>query len=145
MSDIVRHAMKVPNSKALLAAVREIIGELIRRSAYPVKKDAGALMLAVDEAMANIMEHAYGEGRGEIDLELSADGESFSAVLRDQGPPFDPGSVRAPDLKAHVKSGRRHGLGLFLIRSIMDEVNYTYSERGGNELRLVRFAQRKRG
>ncbi len=144
MSDPLKHIMRVPNSTVHLAAVREIVVELVERSRYPVKMDASVITLAVDEAMANIMEHAYQDdldGSMEIELELTADGERFVVILRDQGKPFDPGSVEAPDLKQHVHEGRKHGLGLYLMRSVMDEVSYTFVEGGGNELRMVRFAR----
>jgi serine/threonine-protein kinase RsbW len=147
MSEAVRHSMKIPNSTAHLAAVREVVGDLVRRSAYPVKKDAGALTLAVDEAVTNVMEHAYeGQPAGgcEIEVDLSADDRCFAVTLRDRGRPFDPGAVHLPEMRAHVQAGRKHGLGLFLIRTIMDEINYTFGKDGWNELRMVRFAERKR-
>ena len=48
----------------------------------------------------------------------------------------------APNLKDHVREGRKHGLGIFLIRQIMDEVSYSTSDDGMNELRMVKFAKR---
>jgi len=144
MGERIRHVMRVPNSTVHLAAVREIVGEMVCRSSYPTKKDVSIITLAVDEAVANIMEHAYRddvEGKMEIELEISADGEQFVVVLRDRGTPFDPASVAAPDIKEHVSEGRKHGLGLALMRSVMDEVSYTFVEGGANELRMVRFAR----
>ena len=148
MGDRIKHIMRVPNNTAHLAAVREIVRELVVSSSYPVKKDAGIITLAVDEAVANIMEHAYCEvpdGEKEIELELQVDGERITVILRDQGRTFLPDQVEMPDLKQHVRAGRKHGLGMYLMRSIMDEVSYTFVEGGPNELRMVRFAHRAVG
>ncbi len=148
MANSIRHTLTIPNNTAHLAAVRELVSELILRSAYPAKRDASAITLAVDEAIANIIEHAYRHGedeRMEIQIELCVDKECFSITLRDQGEPFEPDDVEKPDMELHVREGRKHGLGLFLIRSIMDTVDYTFVKDGWNEMRMVRFAQRKPG
>ena len=144
MTERIRHALSIPNSTAHLAAVRDIVHELVHRSAYPVKKDASVIVLAVDEAVANIMEHAYSgspEGARPIDIELEVDDRHFGVTLRDRGHAFDPSGVQVPDLKAHVAQGRKSGLGLFLMRSIMDEISYTTKGDGANELHMTRLVK----
>jgi hypothetical protein len=85
---------------------------------------------------ANIAGHAY-EGRTDgwvsVSLAFDAVSRSFSIELLDTGTPFDPSSVAAPDLEA-LQEG---GYGLFLARSLIDDVIYT-TKPDGNRWRLVK-------
>lgn len=133
----------IPNDTKYLSVVRETISETIRASEFP-HADISRIILAVDEAVANIMEHAYErdtEGRGEIELRLHADRERFEVTVRDSGQAFNPDQVVAPDMDEHVRLGRKNGLGIFLMRKIMDQVNYRFEENGRNELRMIKFAR----
>lgn len=81
--------------------------------------------LAIEEAVVNVMRYAYPEGcRGDILLEVTADDERLSFVLRDSGIAFDP--TRAPeiDVASHVGKYSVGGLGIHLIRHYMDEISY---------------------
>ena len=140
MTGQARREFKIPNETSHLATVREAVREVVAESSFP-KGELNRLMLAVDESVTNIMEHAYEndlEGEMFIGITLSATGSEFVARIRDWGSPFDPTQIPAPNLSEHVKNGRRHGLGIFLVRRIMDEVTYTSSPDGCNELRLAK-------
>ena len=94
------------------------------------------LRLAVDEAVTNILTHAYG-GPGDIELDVATSGPDLVVRIRDHAPPFDPG-LSHPDNPQD--SGNHHtpgGFGLFLIQSAMDEVTYQ-SLDDGNELTLIK-------
>ncbi len=140
MTGPVCREFKIPNETSHLATVREAVREVVAESSFP-KDELNRLMLAVDESVTNVMEHAYEhdlEGEMSIEITLSATGSEFVARIRDWGSSFDPTQVPAPNLSEHVKDGRRHGLGIFLVRRIMDEVTYTSSPDGCNELRLAK-------
>lgn len=82
------------------------------------------IQLAVHEACTNIVRHAYenkGEGRILITLTLSFDPPQLTIELQDTGKPFDAESYAPPDLD-DVPIG---GMGIFLIRNLMDDVTYT--------------------
>jgi anti-sigma regulatory factor (Ser/Thr protein kinase) len=134
--------LKIANETRYLASVRDAVRDVVARAGFP-QELLNKLTLAVDESVTNVMEHAYeddleGELFIEIVLEVSAD--RFSATIRDWGKVFDPTKVPAPDLKAHVNEGRRHGLGIFLMKQIMDEVTYTSFPDGRNDLCMVRHS-----
>ena len=145
MARIIHRELVIPNDTRYLAQVREAVKEVVGKSDFP-KDEMNRITLAVDEAVTNIMEHAYEnnlEGELEIELVLQADNTRFEVIIRDSGKSFDPGKIPMPDLEEHIRSGRRKGLGLFLIRRIMDEVHYNYKEGVRNELRMVKYAREK--
>jgi anti-sigma regulatory factor (Ser/Thr protein kinase) len=94
--------------------------------------------------VTNIIEHGYNKGeKGTIELEAVWDGPKFQVVIRDSARVFNPQSIPAPDMAEHVKAGRKKGLGLFLMRQIMDEVRYRYKDGVQNELTLVKYVREK--
>ena len=72
-----------------------------------------------------------------IEVEVAED--QFKIVIRDTGRVFNPESIPDPDMKAHVQKGHKKGLGIFLMRQIMDEVRYKFKDGIKNELTLVKF------
>ncbi len=98
------------------------------------------IVLALDEAVANVVEHAY-EGselpdeERTIELEITGDGCSMRFCLRDHGIPFDPRTAVEVDLEKHLASGSQDGLGVHLIRRLMDRIRWRRLP-DGNELIL---------
>ena len=104
--------------------------------------DAHGLMLAIDEAVTNVIRHGYG-GRPDqpIAIALNAvtakDGRRGIAVeIRDRGRQVDPRTIQGRDLD-DVRPG---GLGVHIIQSVMDEVTYSCPPDGGMLLRMVKYA-----
>jgi serine/threonine-protein kinase RsbW len=141
MGETVGRTLKIANETRYLASVREAVRDVVVRADFPADL-LNRLTLAVDESVTNVMEHAYEddlEGELFIEVVLEAGRERFCTVIRDWGKRFDPTIVPPPDLRAHVDEGRRHGLGIFLMKQIMDEVTYESFPDGRNELRLVKY------
>jgi len=84
-----------------------------------------AIQLAADEAASNIIEHAYA-GRSDAHFEMSCEYEKNRLVITfyDQGRPFDVSKVKKPDLTADLSERKIGGLGIYLMRKLMDEVHY---------------------
>lgn len=122
-----------------LDTVREFVGEAARESGMD-DSEVYAVQLAVDEACSNIIEHAYGgQNRGEIECACEVSEEAFTIVLRDHGQPFDPASIAAPNLDLGLNERQVGGLGLFLMRHLMDEVHFEAQGEAGNVLTLVKY------
>jgi serine/threonine-protein kinase RsbW len=119
------------------------IADLAGRAAEAAGMDSQtiyAVQLAVDEACSNIIEHAYGgEDVGEIECTFEVDSGGLRLVLHDHGRPFNPASIPEPDLVSQLESRKVGGLGLYLIRKIMDEVKFEF-DGSGNTLTLVKHA-----
>lgn len=84
------------------------------------------VILAVDEACTNIIKHAYKSyPDGEILIKVIYDNKKFTVIIVDYGNSFDPNVVPDPDLKKYYNERRIGGLGMYLMKSLMDEVEYT--------------------
>lgn len=94
------------------------------------------LELAVEEAVVNICLYAYEVPPGEVLIRVEPREESFAVELVDEGVPFDPLAVGEPDLRTPVGERQVGGLGIFLVRRVMDEVSYR-RDGSRNVLRLV--------
>lgn len=82
------------------------------------------LELAVEEAVMNICSYAYETPPGTVTVRVSSENERFMVQLIDEGVPFDPLALEEPDIKAELEDRKIGGLGVLLIRRVMDEVHY---------------------
>jgi anti-sigma regulatory factor (Ser/Thr protein kinase) len=93
--------------------------------------------LAVEEALANICLYAYPHNSGEVEVRCTQDGtRDFSIEIIDAGIPFDMLARPAPDFSMDVAQRQVGGLGIPLIRALMDNATY-HREGGRNILRLT--------
>jgi serine/threonine-protein kinase RsbW len=93
--------------------------------------------LAVEEVITNVIAHGYKKSRGDIDISFRITGSSTEIEIADNAPPFNPLSLPEPDLTGDVSDRKIGGLGVFLIRQVMDDVHYRH-ENGKNILTLVK-------
>lgn len=101
-----------------------------------------AVQLAVDEACSNIIQHAYGgEGRGDIKCTCQIDETGLTVILHDEGQPFDPNSIPAPDRSPDLEACTGGGLGLFFMRQLMDEVRFDFDQQTGNVLTMTKYRE----
>lgn len=101
------------------------------------------LRLALDEILANVIRHGYGVGgNGTITVALELPGDRVRIEVSDAAPPFNPLDLPPPDLEAHPSERPAGGLGVFLVRRLMDSVRYDY-ENGRNRLFLERDLKRR--
>ena len=86
---------------------------------------AMSLNLAIEEAVTNVIMYAYPEGtEGKIDLQASTEGRCLQFILSDSGKSFDPTAVPDADISASLQERHIGGLGIHLVRNIMDSVSY---------------------
>jgi serine/threonine-protein kinase RsbW len=143
MSGTLKDRLSVSNDTRHLLAVRDFISRMARHGGLP-PEEVHKIVLAIDEAVTNIIEHGYNKDeKGTIELEADWERDRFQVVIRDSARVFNPESIPAPDMVEHVKAGRKKGLGLFLMRQIMDEVRYRYKDGVQNELTLVKYSRSK--
>ena len=99
---------------------------------------ASKMRLAVEEAVVNVMEYAYPIGEeGEIEVCMTADGECLTVVVTDAGMPFDPTLKEGVDISLSAEERQIGGLGIHLLRALMDDVHYEYLN-GRNTLTLTK-------
>ncbi len=132
------HTLAIPSATRYLKDVRRFILRHARKAQLP--DDAiEALQLAVDEACTNIIEHAYGGStKHKVDIAIIVDPTRVMVRIRDRGQPFDQQSYIAPNVVALTRQGQAGGLGVHIIRKLMDQVEYL-SEGRTNEIRLTKY------
>lgn len=121
-----------------LDEIREFVGGIARDGGFG-DKDVYNIQLATDEAASNIIEHAYeGVNDGVLDLTCGMEAEAIRIILIDYGEPFDPSAIPMPDLKADLSDRKIGGLGIFLMRKLMDEVHYEPRDDKSNVLTMIK-------
>jgi len=122
-----------------LDEIREFVGDIARNSGFS-DKEVYNIQLATDEAASNVIEHAYeGVSDGLIEISCGVQSNYIKIILVDHGESFDPSDVPAPDLKADLSERKIGGLGIFLMRKLMDEVHYkTESGKNRNTLTMTK-------
>ena len=91
---------------------------------------AWRLRVALDEIVTNIVSHgSRGNGNGALDVWFRRDGDLVEITIADDGPPFDPLSRAAPDVTLPLEARQPGGLGIALVKSLMDDVRYARTTR----------------
>lgn len=94
--------------------------------------------LAIEEAVVNVMNYAYPTGtKGNITIEVKSNGQEAFFIISDTGKPFDPTAKPEVDTTLSAEDRSIGGLGIHLIRKIMDHINYERSN-GHNILTLIK-------
>lgn len=118
------------------------VGEFVKKAAKSAglnDKAVYAVQLAVDEACSNIIDHAYGgEGKGEMLCSVVVNKDGLTVILSDRGRPFNPQLIPDPQVNVPLEMLRPRGVGIYLMRKMMDEVYYEYSPDRGNVLTMVK-------
>lgn len=139
VQDIVEEQVKVPAQFSYLRVLRKFVSRIGKKYGFS-SRELYAFIASVDEACTNIIEHGYNHGDGSITIKAIANDKSFTIELVDQGKSFDPKQVKNPDLHNYVQIGKRGGLGIFIMRKLLDEIDYITTQEG-NTLRLIKFRQ----
>jgi sigma-B regulation protein RsbU (phosphoserine phosphatase) len=126
-----------PGEYASLAEIAELISRSAKNAGFN-PTEVFSIETAVDEAVSNIIEHAYGEeGKGNIVCSILLAPEKITIILEDTGKPFDPTCIPLPDLKSPLKDRPDHGLGYYMMCQLLDEVHYEFNDTS-NRLTLVK-------
>ncbi len=132
-----QHTMTVQASTEHLAEVRDFVAKHAADFGFK-KQDVADIRLAVDEAYTNIIKHAYNHDNSKsVDIKLGYNSNTFWVCLLDSGKTFDPSSYREPDVRRRIKQKKRGGVGVYLIKRLMDDVEYT-KEGSLNKIRMTK-------
>lgn len=107
------------------------ISEFVVEQARAVGLDEHAVwevQLATDEAATNIIQHSYAKQPGSLTVTTNVVDGSFEIRLRDHGKPFNPDDIPEPDLVSPLEERKTGGLGLYLMRKLMDRVHFEFKD-----------------
>lgn len=135
-------SLTLPNDIDTIPQLNEFIDSFCERADIDMGTTA-SLNLALEEAVVNVMEYAYPAGTlGDVEIDAMAEGETIKFILMDSGTPFDP--TKKPEIDTTLSAEERSigGLGIHLVRQIMDSVNYEYKD-GKNVLTLKKIINKQ--
>jgi anti-sigma regulatory factor (Ser/Thr protein kinase) len=127
-----------------LGAIREFVAQAGRELSVEecVVPD---LQLAVEEICANSIQHGYDGQGGQIEVTVEMVEAGIQVTVMDWGISFDPQAVPIPDVEAPLEQRPLGGLGLFLVRKLMDEVRFEFDGERGNTVVMMKRCSRKGG
>lgn len=129
--------LDITSDMANLARVAEFVADAALKGKLS-QKQTDDVSMAVDEAVTNVMEHAYaGVSDGQISIKMRVDDQEFFVEIRDQGKPFDARQVKEPNVNSPLSERSIGGLGIFFIRKLMDKVEFT-RDSTGNVTRMTK-------
>lgn len=139
---IKRFQLKLPSHTDYLDLIRDFISKLAEHSGFD-EENVYKIALAVDEACTNVIRHAYSKNEmNPIDIEVQLDDKIFTVIVSDTGRGFDPDSVNEPDLEDIMLRHKVGGFGLYLIKTLMDEVDFSIDPEVRNEVRMTKHLKR---
>ncbi len=115
-----------------LDTVLGLVQKALSESTCPPKIQKKILVCA-EELFVNVVNYAYGSVPGKFTLELEINdtdtGGQISICMKDHGVPFDPLQHKTPELTASAEDRKIGGLGIYMVRNIMDQISYEYLEQ----------------
>lgn len=130
--------LQVPSSTENLALIRDFVSTIGAQAGFD-ENESARLALAVDEACTNVIEHAYShEATHEVTVRVTVDEKEIAFDIIDTGKGFDPGQAEPMPIEELIRQRKSGGLGLRLIRTIMDDLQYRIVPGKMNQLHMVK-------
>ena len=134
--------LRYQNSLTLPNDVQEVprLAEFVDEACEAMGLDMGMAMkmnLAIEEAVVNVMNYAYPGTKGDVIIDAQAGSDWLKFIISDNGAPFDPTAKAEVDTTLSAEERGIGGLGIHLIRQLMDSINYERID-GRNVLALTK-------
>lgn len=122
--------LKIEASTENLNQVMAFVDESLEEAGCSMKAQI-QIDVAVEEVFVNIAQYAYAPGTGEavIRVETEKNPGTVEIVFIDSGIPFNPLAVKEPDVTLSASDRKIGGLGIFMVKKSMDDVNYEYVDK----------------
>lgn len=131
--------LKVYCEKTRLKDIREFITEKLKAYVHD-DLEINQMVLAVDEICANLIIHSnYCNAKEAINLEVFVDKNGVTFEISDEGEKFDLQAYREPSIEEVVQTKKKGGIGLMLVRRIMDKVEFINRENKNTCILQKRF------
>lgn len=135
--------LRFPSDRRYLHMVRELARRLAESTGFEAE-EAENIAMAVEEATTNVVQHAYhGAADREIEIHFDPEGESLDIQILHDGDPLGTFPMPEFNLKELVARRRKGGLGIHIMRKMMDKVNYGKSGSGKNMTVMVRYKRKR--
>ena len=129
----------LPSHTDFLDLIRDFISKLSVYAGFG-EENVYKISLAVDEACTNVIRHAYDEVDTRlIDIEIEISDGQFTVIVSDTGKGFNPDEIKEPDLQDYILRHKVGGFGLYLMKTLMDEVEFSIKPGVRNAVRMTKY------
>jgi len=132
-----KYQLKIPSKTDNLELIRTFVSRISEMVGF-TDDDVYKIELAVDEACANVIKHAY-KKEEEINLVIELDYKKLTIIISDQGIGFDVNKILNRDIKNYLAQMKVGGLGIHLIHALMDEVEFRSEPGRKTEVKMVKY------
>jgi serine/threonine-protein kinase RsbW len=131
--------LKVSSKTENLEIIRDFIRAITGNIGFN-EDSREQIALAVDEACTNVIKHAHGyDARRMVEIRVELDKEKIAITIADKGKGFDPENLPRPDVSRYIHEARMGGLGIHLMRSLMDQVSYEINPGIRNKVSMIKY------
>ena len=138
-----QYQLKIPSQTDNLELIRNFVSGVAKKVGFDTN-DTNKIELAIDEACTNVIKHAYKHDENQdINIAIKIDYQKITIIVTDRGDTFRMKDVELPDMKSYLAELRVGGLGIYLMKTLMDEVNYKTDPSGQNKVQMVKYFLKK--
>lgn len=123
--------LRFPAKMEYMAVIRSHGLEQALQAGMAVEQ-ARKVALVIEESLVNVIQYAYPEGAGDIELSCRHQGGLFCVRLRDWGRPFDPTVFKVSDLRVGLEERELGGMGIHFIRQLTDSMEYVWQDQANS-------------
>lgn len=123
------HQIELSDPGHAVRMLSDFLSEILEQGSVPPDVD-NAMQLAAEEAVVNIFKHGYKGSAGRVTVRCVMEDNKVELGIQDEAPFFNPLTLPTPDIDAELDERRIGGLGVYLIRSLMDDVRYKQTKKG---------------
>lgn len=132
-----QRSLTLPNDVQTIQSLNEFVDNVCEAAGFDMS-ECMRMNLAIEEAVVNVMNYAYPKGvKGMVNIDATISDKGLKFVISDNGTPFDPTAKEEVDTTLSAEERGIGGLGIHLIRQIMDSINYEHID-GRNVLTLLK-------
>ena len=134
------YQLRIPSETDNLELIREFVTKVAEKVGFPLD-EVGKIELACDEACTNVIKHAYASNNGKqsLDILIKIDFDKFTLVVTDRGKGFNPKQIKMPDMDEYLAELKVGGLGIYLMKTLMDKVDYDMQPGKKNQVTMVKY------
>lgn len=136
--------LTVASKSQNLEIIRKFIVGIAEKGGFS-EDEISQIELAVDEASTNVIKHAHRLNPDKnVHIKVQMNDRQITIRICDQGTGFDANSIAAPDLIKYIQEAKKGGLGIHLMRNLMDEVSFEQQANSGNCVTLIKYRNSKK-
>ena len=134
-----KYQLRIPSKTDNLDLIRTFVSHVAETVGFN-EDEVYKLELAVDEACANVIKHAYSkDSKHSINLIIEIDYNKLTIIITDSGKGFDVEKILNRDIKEYLAEMRVGGLGVHLIKALMDEVEFKSEPGVKTQVKMTKY------